>query len=204
MRSVRVVSDRLARRLAVVSLGSVLLSAAAVARAAAQAAVTPGDWVRVRAAGHEWRLDGRVLDADSAGFTILPATARHPITVRYADVRTLDVRLSRESAAEGAVHGLGVGLLAGFATGTAFTVGVVASGADRKCDDCFISPTAAAAVLGGMFTVGAGVVGAGIGAYNPRQHWRRVLPPPRVSLTPIVPAGARHGGGAGLALSVRF
>lgn len=153
----------------------------------------PGERVRVTIAdGPGGRIAGRLRESGDGMLRIVPGDREEPVTVRLADVRTLEVRRGGASGIP-----IAVGTAAGFTWGLVSAIETTS----RPCDEsAFLGELCSLndlAWLGVPFGAGLGaLVGWGVGEIFFPARWRSVDPGAmRIELAVLPSLGSGTSGG---------
>jgi hypothetical protein len=117
---------------------------------------------------------GVVEQTDSVGMVVRPDGLDASIRLGLDSLRALAVFGGRRSTANGAARGTGAGFLIGLGLGALITTGVWLSPADERCQDCWVSATAASAVVSLLGALVLGVFGGLLGSAAPGEIWHDI------------------------------
>ena len=138
----------------------------------------PGARIRYELPRSSHRFRGVIETIDTVRIVVRPEGSDLHIQLGLDSLRSLSILEGVRSSADGARRGAWAGLQIGVLVGTVATTAVWLSSADERCDDCFISATAATIGLSVTGTLGLSLLGAALGASAPGEVWTEI-PLPR-------------------------
>jgi hypothetical protein len=139
-----------------------------------ESVLQPGVRVRYSFLRVPTSFTGVISRADATGILVRPDGYDGLIHLGLDSLRALAVYGGVRSAGDGAARGTVAGFRIGAVIGLVATAAVWLSSADERCQDCWISSTAAVAVLSALGTLGSALLGGLLGAVSPGDVWHEI------------------------------
>ena len=154
--------------------GIASLASLAPAQQRPEPLLRPGVRVRYELPRASRAFNGMIEEVDTLRIVVRPEGSDLRIQLGLDSLRSLAVFQGTRSSTDGAGRGAWAGLQIGLLVGTVATTAVWLSSADERCGECFISATAATAVLSVLGTLGLALLGGALGASAPGELWTEV------------------------------